>query len=590
MTFYPDADGDGAGAMTGAMEGCAAADGFVAAGGDCDDDCASCFVGGQEACDGKDNDCDETLDEGLSAVCGSVVGICREGTQACVDGVPGECVGGVVAGTEVCDGSLDEDCDGTSDEGCACGAGMSRACGSGEGSCEEGVQACQDDGVWGGCSGGTGPTTETCDNADNDCDAKTDELISETCGTDVGACTSGTSTCSAGVMGACVGSAVASDELCDGIDNDCDNVPDDNLTRPCDTADAGKGICKAGTQTCSGGSWGVCTGSVTARAEVCDAPMLDENCNGTPNEGCACSNGAVGNCGTDVGACDFGTWTCTDGRWGPTCTGGKGPAAAETCNNIDDNCDGNIDEGLTRACGRSGTAPCRLGTETCQRGAWVNCTGNIDPAPAEICDAPRVDENCNGTRNEGCTCVEGQSRVCGKNDGECTAGLEYCADGNWSGTCVGEVGPKPAESCNGLDDDCDNKTDESSPCGGSLQCVNKECVCTKNSDCAAGSACGMGECSVAYTFCDQQFGDCPPGFHCNSGSGSGLYCKPPCTAHADCTVPPGSGSGVMSLCYPFTSTQSYCFLSCTAPNTKGGCPGNMVCMQSLPHFCGYPPS
>lgn len=46
------------------------------------------------------------------------------------------------------------------------------------------------------------------------------------------------------------------------------------------------GACHAGTQTCTGGTWGACTGEVLpGSAELCNG--VDDNCNGMTDEGCA---------------------------------------------------------------------------------------------------------------------------------------------------------------------------------------------------------------------------------------------------------------------------------------------------------------
>jgi len=71
-----------------------------------------------EICNGADDDCDGMIDEGIPVTpCG--VGECRVvPPTACVGGVPVACVPGSPT-MEVCDG-LDNDCNGTVDDGCTC--------------------------------------------------------------------------------------------------------------------------------------------------------------------------------------------------------------------------------------------------------------------------------------------------------------------------------------------------------------------------------------------------------------------------------------------------------------------------------------
>ncbi|HCF57335.1 MAG TPA: hypothetical protein DFS52_04975, partial [Myxococcales bacterium] len=56
----------------------------------------------------------------------------------------------------------------------------------------------------------------------------------------------------------------------------------------------------------------------------------------------------------------------------------------------DNDCDGAVDEQLTRGCysgppGTAGVGVCASGTETCASGAWGSCAGQTLPAE-EICD------------------------------------------------------------------------------------------------------------------------------------------------------------------------------------------------------------
>lgn len=118
------------------------------------------------------------------------------------------------------------------------------------------------------------------------------------------------------------------------LDNDCNGKPDNQETTYCACPFGesraclehpgydGKGVCKAGKQSCTASSdkktssWGDCTGAVAPGTEVCDAAGLDENCDGQSNEGCECVNGASIPC--DCGPAT----TCTNGKKG-TCAVSK---------------------------------------------------------------------------------------------------------------------------------------------------------------------------------------------------------------------------------------------------------------------------
>jgi hypothetical protein len=184
------------------------------------------------------------------------------------------------------------------------GSGVGDQCTAGVGAClRTSTVVCNTAQTGTVCSVTAGsPTTETCNNVDDDCDGIVDNGLVRSCyggpsGTaGVGACRAGTETCAAGSWGSCTGQTLPSTETCDNVDNDCDASVDESLTQSCYTGPSGTsgvGLCRAGTQTCSAGSWGsTCPGEVLPGTELCDAQ--DNNCD--------CYTGATGTSGV-------GSWT-----------------------------------------------------------------------------------------------------------------------------------------------------------------------------------------------------------------------------------------------------------------------------------------
>lgn len=71
-----------------------------------------------------------------------------------------------------------------------------------------------------------------------------------------------------------------------------------------------------------------------------------------------------------------------------------GSVSAETCDGLDNDCDGEVDEDLTRACSNA----CGAGTETCNAGNWEGCTAPPTSPSTEVCDG--VDNDCDGQTDE----------------------------------------------------------------------------------------------------------------------------------------------------------------------------------------------
>ena len=129
-TFYADSDEDGFGSPSISIQACAPRDGFVSIGTDCNDADANAYPGAEEICDGIDNNCDDIIDEGLGEV--FYVDEDRDGfgdenqtVETCQLDVGLSTIAGDCDDTnanispienEFCDGT-DNNCDGSVDEG-----------------------------------------------------------------------------------------------------------------------------------------------------------------------------------------------------------------------------------------------------------------------------------------------------------------------------------------------------------------------------------------------------------------------------------------------------------------------------------------
>jgi hypothetical protein len=546
--------------------GVCAADGVTAAcaGGKwvCDASAVSGYEALETTCDGKDNNCDGNTDEGLddqaghclsSGVCaisGSVHVRCSASQWKCTYAPQL----GYEADVEVhCDGK-DNDCDGSTDEDFpwldpSGGAprGMGANCGAG--ACVGGRVVCAGDGLSATCSTAVLARTETCDTRgatagkDENCDGAVDEDFAyggltvyrdprnppqgrnacQALGhcapfTGVVECTSDglSATCSTGPGGT---DSQVRVEVCNDADDDCDGSTDEDLVDADASTCSRQGVCGLHPErivaTCNAGHWDCDCGAVPGWEAVetrCDG--VDSNCDGVTDEGFGWTNPRTGTlvktgqpCG--LGACAGGTVQCTalqDAAW---CTG-EAAATPESCNTLDDNCDGRTDDGFTYlgaavwvdpadvskghpACtgrGACGAAP--GGFVECQGADAAGCStnpgGSAHADVAETCNAG--DDDCDGNTDEGLGLADSDCRV----TGVCAPGLvkAACIGGHWACdySAIAVYQADLEQSCDGLDNDCDGSTDE-------------DFVLTdwNGSPRAKNGACGTGACASGIVRC-----------------------------------------------------------------------------------------
>ncbi len=499
-------------------------DGVSVEQGDCNDDDAAIFPGAREVWyDGVDGDCSGGSDDDRDSdgVAGGSGGTdCDDARPEAFPGAP-----------ELCNG-LDDDCDGAVDnapvdeqpfytDNDGDGAGVGDAVGVG---CEAPPGAAFTDDDCNDLDAAVFPgAPEYCDGVDADCTGVIDDdpldgvtFFVDADGDLFGSTASSRTWCTlepgwAGAATDCDDTDPqtfpAAPELCDRRDNDCDGAVDDGATEDRtwyrDADRDGEGYAGLIYRSCDLPEGYVATDDDCNDADPLIRPGAHERCDGV-DEDCdrVVDNDAVDAAwaypdedGDGAGGEAEGVWTCAPAAGsipaGGDCDDADAaafPGATESCNGVDDDCDGALDE-RTSADATAWTPDADLDGFGVEGSTVLACqaptgygegTDDCDDADATV--HPGARERCDGVDNDCDGSVD---------DGGADAGVWYTdGDGDGYGAGVGAIActapegsspngydcddtdpsraPGRAEAENDLDDDCDVLVDEDSLVAGSL--------------------------------------------------------------------------------------------------------------------------
>jgi len=465
VTWYRDADGDGYGTASTSTVSCSAPSGYVGNDDDCDDSRSTVNPGATESCNSRDDDCDGSVDEGVGSTWYRDADADGYGTSTSTTVSCSMPSGYVSTSTdcndsnnsvhpgadEYCD-SLDNDCDGSTDE---------------SGALDESIWYRDSDGD---SYGNSSVTRSACNQPSGYVEDDTD-------------CNDGDSTINPGAS-----------EVCDGADNDCDGATDEagGSTWYRDADADGYGDAASTRVACSRPIGYVSNAtdcddtnaSVSpADAEICNG--VDDDCDGSTDESggsnwYADTDGdGYGNLSTLSVSCTAPTGYVSNSTDCDDTSNSVYPGAAEFCNDIDDDCDGRIDESGAvdeatwyRDSDGDGYGDESRTTDACDQPTGYTYDGGdcddanaaIYPRASEICDS--LDNDCDGSVDEGIGSTW-YADTDGDGYGDPTTGTLNCSlpsgyvsDSTDCDDSMASVYPGATELCNGYDDDCDGVVDE----------------------------------------------------------------------------------------------------------------------------------
>ncbi len=523
--LFEDQDRDGFG--SGEAQELCPAEGWVATDGDCDDGNSDLHPDAQEVCDGLDNDCDGAIDDDDDSVVSDLeFFVDADGDGYGLDGYTvtaceapsgyaeygGDCDDGDAAYHPA---AAEDDCTDPADYNCDGAVGYTDGDGDGFAACEE----CDD-----GDAAIHPDATEVCDDADNDCDGDVDGGATDaaTWYLDGDGDTYGTSDSTTASCDQPSGYADDDDdcddgdgtvhpaaaELCDGVDNDCDGALDDDDPEVADQSTWNIDV--------DGDGFGSSAYTVDAcdqpsgyedDAEDCDDgdaavnPDAEEVCNDFDDDcdGLVDDDDDVSGASSWYGDSDgdgYGAGSATDACDAPSgtvdndvdCDDGDDavhPDGVEVCDDVDNDCDGLIDDDDDDVDGGSswyGDADgdgygAGAATEACEAPSGsvdndADCDDGdaaVNPDADEVCDG--ADNDCDGLVDDDDDSVSGGDTFYVDGDGDgfgaADATVEACSvptgssdDGSDCDDGDAAVNPDADEVCDDVDNDCDGLVDD----------------------------------------------------------------------------------------------------------------------------------